>query len=64
MRNPVWRAIAAILALLGLAWLVFAIISDGDVLNAAVVFTWSAVFFIRSRRPIETWPLWLFTWRR
>jgi hypothetical protein len=63
-RSPIMRAIAALLPLFALTWLVITIVTDGDVLNASFIFAWSALFFVRSRRPIETWPLWLFTWRR
>jgi hypothetical protein len=57
---PVW-------VLITLGWLISSIVAGreaGSVVSASMVFIGAAIIFIRSRRPIETWPLWLFTWRR
>jgi hypothetical protein len=62
--GPVARVTVVIWVLMTLAWLVLAIITGREVINASLIFVGAAIIFIRSRRPIETWPLWLFTWKR
>jgi hypothetical protein len=65
--GPVRRVVVAIWCLATLVWLVAAIVTHREaatVVSASLVFVGAVIILIRSRRPIETWPLWLFTWRR
>jgi hypothetical protein len=65
--GPVMRIVVVIWCLVTFAWLLSAIFTHREapaVVSAALVFVAAFGFVIRSRRPIETWPLWLFTRRR